>query len=393
MAGRPPLRIGQHGTIKRIEISKGVWVARCRYRDTDGVTRIVERKSPATDQHGKRAEDELLRSLENRKPPGGADVTSATKVTVLIQTHINRLKDDNKAERTIDTYTYTASKLAKLIGGLRVEDATPPRIDAALRSMRTAHGVGMARQAYVLFKGGLKLAVMAGVLPTNPIIDVTPPRAKDSGPKGAKPITTDQLVELLEKLAASEYCRFKDLVDPVTMYIATGLRRSELLGLRWVDYDVVGGIVTVTGKLIRVKAEGLKRVNVTKTKAGTRTIELPVFAREMLSQRRRVPYYGEQSMIFPSTAGTWRDPDNFNKDWRTAREDLGFPDITGHSFRKAMATMGDEGGLSARVMADHLGHANVSMTQNTYMARGRMHPEVADAIQKALVRTPVISDG
>jgi len=137
----------------------------------------------------------------------------------------------------------------------------------------------------------------------------------------------------------------------------------------------------------------LKRIPKPKSKAGARSIPLPLFAREMLAARKRTPYYGEQSMMFPSTAGTWRDPDNFNKDWRQAREDLGFPDVTGHSFRKTVATVIDEGGLSARIGADHLGHANVSMTQNTYMARGRTHPEVAALLEKAVVKPPLKSDG
>jgi pimeloyl-ACP methyl ester carboxylesterase len=45
MAGRPPLRIGTHGKISRINQGRGKWLARCRYRDTDGVTRIVEKLS------------------------------------------------------------------------------------------------------------------------------------------------------------------------------------------------------------------------------------------------------------------------------------------------------------------------------------------------------------
>ena len=45
-------------------------------------------------------------------------------------------------------------------------------------------------------------------------------------------------------------------------------------------------------------------------------------------------YYGEQTMIFPSTAGTWRDPNNFNRDWRRVRDELALPDVTSHSFRK-----------------------------------------------------------
>jgi integrase len=392
MAGRPPLRIGQHGKITRTEIEKGMWIARCRYRDTDGVTRVVERKSPSADQHGKKAEDLLIESLATRQAPGGGDINQATKVADLIRRHIDRLREDGKADRTIDTYNFTAGKLAKLIGGLRVSDATPPRIDAALRSMKTAHGLGMTRQALVLFRGGLQLAVMAGVLPTNPTRDVPNGWLDDGGAKGAKAVPTGELADLMEKLNASEFCRYKDLVDPITMYAATGLRRSELLGLRWVDYNPLMGSVTVTGKLVRVKGKGLKWVPKPKTKAGFRTIVLPLNAREMLARRKATPYYGQQSMVFPSTAGTWRDPDNFNKDWRQARADLGFPDITGHSFRKGMATLIDEGGLSARVGADHLGHANVSMTQNVYMARGKEHPEVAALIEKAMVRSPTKTD-
>lgn len=388
MAGRPALQIGQHGKITRKQLDKGVWIARCRYRDTDGVTRLVERRSPEFDQHGRKAENALLQSLDGRRAPGAADVTAATKVTALITAHIDRLKEDNKASRTIDTYTYTAGKLAKLIGGLRVADATPPRLDAAVWSMKNAHGAVMARQAHMLLKAGLQLAVMSGVLPTNPVRDVKPPTVEDTGPKGAKPIAAAELWPLLEKIRASEECQRKDLADPITMYVATGLRRSELLGLRWSDYDPSAGIVTVTGKLVRVKGEGLQRVGKAKTKAGLRSIHLPQFAVAMLTQRRKRDYYGQQTMMFPSTAGSWRDPDNFNSDWRKARTDLGLPDVTGHSFRKAVATIADEAGFSARMAADHLGHAQVSMTQNTYMSRGQSHPEIAAAIQAAVVGTP-----
>lgn len=89
-------------------------------------------------------------------------------------------------------------------------------------------------------------------------------------------------------------------------------------------------------------------------------------------------------MIFPSTAGTLRDPDNFNRVWRQVRDELGASRISSHSFRKAVATLIDEDGLSARVGADHFGHANVSMTQNVYMTRGRVHPQVADLLDGAV---------
>ena len=377
MAGRPPLRIGSHGKISRKHLGDAVWLARCRYRDGDGVTRIVERRGPVGDQYGKLAEDALIEALGARRTPAaGGEVTLDTKLTVLVDRHIDRLEEDGRAATTIDTYRVTAGKLAKAIGGVRVGEATPARIDAALRSMRTSHGAGMARHARVILRGGLQLAVMATVLGSNPVRDISPIMSKGK-PKGARALAGDELRELLAKLRTSEFCQKYDLVDPITMLIATGLRRSELLGLRWADYHQAAATISVTGKVSRVTGKGLVRFSQTKTAAGARTLPLPRFAVDMLTARRTLPYLSEQLVIFPSTAGTLRDPSNFGRDWRMVRDSLGVPDVTSHSFRKSLATLIDDDGLSARIGADHLGHSKVSMTQDRYMARGRLHTEVA----------------
>lgn len=168
------------------------------------------------------------------------------------------------------------------------------------------------------------------------------------------------------------------------MLVATGLRRSELLALRWPDFDAAASTLTITGKLVRGTGRGLQRIDETKTPADTRTIALPVFAVRNLKARHDQPFFGEQLMIFPSTAGTWRDPNNFGKQWRQVRDELGVPEMTTNSFRKSIATLIDEGGLSARVGADQLGHSKVSMTQDRYMARGRVHTEVADLLDRAI---------
>lgn len=81
---------------------------------------------------------------------------------------------------TLATYRFAVGKLQKFIGGLRVDEASPARIDAALRSMRTAHGATMARQAKTILRGALQLAVMANVLGSNPVRDVQPLRSKPS---------------------------------------------------------------------------------------------------------------------------------------------------------------------------------------------------------------------
>jgi integrase len=246
-----------------------------------------------------------------------------------------------------------------------------------------AHGATMARQSKTILKGALQLAVMSNVLGANPVRDVQPIKSK-AQPQGATALTGDQLRDLLVKLRASVYCQDHDLVDPITLLIATGLRRSELLALRWTDFDAAAGTLTVAGKVVRVAGKGLARIDDTKSDAGKRTIPLPQFAITVLTERRHLPYLGEQTVIFPSTAGTLRDPNNFGKQWRTVRDDLGVAGVTTHSFRKTVATLIDDEGLSARVGADQLGHSKVSMTQDRYMSRGRVHAKVAELLDRTI---------
>lgn len=235
MAGRPALRIGQHGRITRKYLGGGIWLAQCRFRDTDGVTRKVQRLGPADehDKYGKLAADALIEALADRRPPTGAgSIGLETLVMKLVAQHIERLAEDGRSARTLDTYRYTATKLANFMAGVKVGEASPARLDAALRSMRSTHGPTMARQARTLLSGALQLAVLNNVLAANPVRDVQAIKSKNP-PEGAHALTADQLRDLLAKLRSSETCRQRDLTDPITLLIATGLRRSELLALRW----------------------------------------------------------------------------------------------------------------------------------------------------------------
>jgi integrase len=217
------------------------------------VTRIVQRLSPADehDKHGKLAEDALIEALAERRPPSGPDAISLdTLVMTLVDQHIGRLAEDGRSISTLDTYRYDATKLAKFVGGVRVGESTPARLDAALRSMRTAHGPTMARRGRILLLGALQLAVLNNVLAANPVRDVQSIRSK-SAPKGAEALTANQLHELLLRLRTSETCQTRDLVDPITILIATGLRRSELLALRWSDFDATARTVAVCARAAR----------------------------------------------------------------------------------------------------------------------------------------------
>jgi hypothetical protein len=113
----------------------GLWLARCRFRDSDGVVRIGQRPGPADeyDQHGKLAEDALIDALSDPRRSSHSDgIGLETPVTALVEQHLVRLAEDGRSPVTLHTYRFAAAKLSKFIGGVRVGEASPARIDAAL---------------------------------------------------------------------------------------------------------------------------------------------------------------------------------------------------------------------------------------------------------------------
>lgn len=110
-------------------------------------------------------------------------------------------------------------------------------------------------------------------------------------------------------------------------------------------------------------------------------MRLPSFAVSML--RRRKLASGGRGPVFPDSEGGWRDPSNTSRDLRDARGSEEFAWVTSHVFRKTAATEMDRAGLTARQIADQLGHAKVSMTQDRYLGRRAVDRAASDALDRA----------
>ncbi|WP_081448876.1 tyrosine-type recombinase/integrase [Geodermatophilus obscurus] len=122
-----------------------------------------------------------------------------------------------------------------------------------------------------------------------------------------------------------------------------------------------------------------------KTDAGRRTIALPPQTLNPLRQRlAQLPTAADPTVLFPSPKGLLRDPNNTSGDLLQALDRVGFPWATSHTFRRTVATRLDDAGLSARQIADHLGHSRPSLTQDVYLGRGTASPLTAAALQRTL---------
>lgn len=127
----------------------------------------------------------------------------------------------------------------------------------------------------------------------------------------------------------------------------------------------------------RLTGVGLVR-KATKTETGERVLVLPRFVISML--RQRDPDGEATGPVFPDTLGGWRDPSNTRRAFREARGSDGFAWVTSHVFRRTCATILDTAGQTSRAIADQLGHARVSMTQNHYLGRRIANPGAAAAL-------------
>lgn len=405
--GRPPLPLGAHGKITRELLPDGRWLAKARYRGADGVVRKIKRTSPAgaKDVRGLRAEEALKAAIaELVGDVSDGEITARTELKVLVARYVEELETSGKAIRTRDTYRRDAGLLLERLGALRVGEATAQRLGRVLDDLAAKHGATSAKRCKTVLTAIMGLAVREGALARNPVRDVEQIRVPSAGRESARALTAEELALLLHRLKTSTVtlpaerrgkrealkktvrvwaCEV-DLVDPIVCLAGTGLRRSELLGLRWQDVDLEKGTITVTGHVVRARGGGLVREDVTKTASSARTIAIPDFVAEMLEERKADPARAVASkqagVIFASTTGTLRDPDNFAAQWRRIREAIGFGWVASHTFRKTVATRLDESGLSARIAADMLGHSKVSMTTDHYQARRRVHAAAADAL-------------
>lgn len=149
--------------------------------------------------------------------------------------------------------------------------------------------------------------------------------------------------------------------------VATGLRLGEALGITWADIDLATGTLAVRRTTVRVKGEGLvaKRV---KSRASERALLLPAWCVELL-RARRVRLSAFEGPLFPDSRGGWRDRSNVGKAFRQVRGGSKFEWVRTHTYRETVATLLDQSGASARMIANQLGHSRVSMTQDVYLGR------------------------
>lgn len=369
--GRPPLPVGTHGRISYLELGPKRVRARTRFRDWDGQVRYVA----AVAASKAAAERRLQSALVDRRDvvTGGGDITRETKVSDLAARWLERIDaDPDKAASTKARYhDVVDSFITPGVGALRVREVNTQALDRLLTVVKERHGAANARTVRSVMSGMLKMAVSYDAMPTVPITTVKLGAAR----KMARALTSEECQTLLENLTTDETIAHLDLVDLVEFMLGTGMRIGEVCALREAQVDLAAGTVEVSATMSRVGLEDRP-----KTKAGWRVIAVPSRIVELLRRRMEDETIATEVVMFPSPLGRIRDASNTTGDLRRALDNAGFDWVTSHTFRKTVATRLDQAGLTARAIADHLGHAQPSLTQDVYMGRRVASSEAASIL-------------
>jgi integrase len=229
------------------------------------------------------------------------------------------------------------------------------KVGAALSAQTVLHVHRTLSQA-------LTHAVKTEVLFRNPAEQVRPPRP----PSREIAILTKTEVATMLRNAGSLYL-------PVLVAVTTGIRRGELLGLRWSDIDFKAGRLTVNQSLERVKGKTVFKSP--KTKGSRRTITLPALTVENLKEHRAEQAaerlrlgLGKPDLVFAHVDGLPMDPDSLTKAFDKLIAATGVRRITFHGLRHTHISHQLMDGVHIKIVSERAGHANVSTTLALYAA-------------------------
>ena len=371
--GRPPLALGTFGAIRFYKTDSG-WRAITTARDFDGRTRRVERHGTSKAA----AERALKLAFRDRaKTQTSGDITGDTRVALLAEAWFAGLSGLSPV--TMQAYRDRLDRqIIPGLGELRVRELTVGVLDRHLRLIANKHGKATAKMCRSVLSGMCGTAARHDALPSNPVKSVGTVQA--SARKAPRALSIAELRQLRAALTYDDKAVARDLPDLVSFLMATGLRIGEASGLTWGSVDLDAGTVNVRGAAVRLKGQGIV-IKGTKRETSARTLLLPRWCVEMLSERARFFDAAPGDPLFPAPLGGWRDPSNTQADLGEAFKAAGFDWVTSHVFRKSVATVMDLAGLSARAAADQLGHANTTMTLNVYMGRQVSITGAAEALE------------
>ncbi len=328
-------------------------------------TDTVKRKKfyAKTQKEAIRKRNEALRELEKGTLPTGTQ----QKFGPFLE---NWIEEVHKSQVRLSTYVkykkLIRSYIIPSLGNIWLQKLTPQHVQhlysemgqkgLSSKTINSTHGV---------LHVALKHALRWNLVSRNVCDLVTPPRIVKHA---MTPLTVEQARSLLEGVNKH---RLKVLL---TLAVVSGMRRGELVGLRWSDIDFEQKYLMVLRTVDYIPHYGYV-VGEPKSAAGKRKIQLPLFLVDLLKQhlveqnQRRLEV-GEKwenlDQVFPDLHGGYFNPTYLDKMFSKLLQEIGVPHMRLHDLRHSAATILLSLGVNAKVIQELLGHSDIVITLGIY---------------------------
>ena len=327
---------------------------------------------------------EKLRGLQSDIHTGMLADTDDMTVKDYLALWVERKEREGLKPNTVQSYRETVHRsIVPYLGKVRLEKLRPLDIEHMLTKMhKDGKSTSTGRYALLVLKMALKQAVHWQMLPRNAADAVRPPKVERQEMQFWTP------GEVANFLAHTETHRLH-----AVFYLAlmTGMRRGELLGLRWQDVDLENSSLTVRHNLVEVQGEGVpgkkrngketvssRRVELTtpKTKASRRTLKLSAGTVSKLIEHQRrqqaektqaAEAWQEEGFVFAGPAGGHTMPDALSNYYTRLVKESGVRPIRFHDMRHTAASLMIRRGIPIKTVSERLGHTDVAFTLRIYV--------------------------
>ncbi len=247
----------------------------------------------------------------------------------------------------------------KLLTSRRVERIEAQKLPKGL-SAKTVRNINQ------VISSAMDLAVAQKIILENPTNACSLPRVEH---KEMQTISSEQLQAFPEEAKRS------GVYEMYYIDLSTGLRRGELLGLKWEDIDMNQGIIRVRRQISRIDGKIVEAP--LKTKNSYRAVTISPQAIEVLKAQKEK---ANDEYVFSSPNGGPISPDSVNNMLKRVLERAGIPKVRFHDLRHTFATLALQNGVDIKTVSGMLGHFSAGFTLDTYA-------HVTTVAQKEAVQT------
>lgn len=350
--------------------------------ERDPLTGKRERKYKTVTGTKKQAEAELRKMISDLET-GNITTPSAIKLSNWMDTWLTTYLPDI-AQTTKDDYIAKIGLYIKpVLGHCPLRAIKNNDIQLWVNNLKSS---GLSpktiRNVYNNLNAALKKAVVLRMIPHNPCEGTVLPKLQ-------KPQTNVYSITQIQNALA--------VADDLSTYLlillgaSVGLRRGEMAALQWKDVDLVKNTISIYQSRVHTTLGIIEKAP--KTQAGKRTITIGHDVANVLRDAKSIydkalcnnPGFKDLGYVLFKENGEPFHPDSLTQKWERFIAKHKLPSIRLHDLRHSNATAMIAAGINAKVVQHRLGHANVSITLNTYThVLPEMDQEAADKLNNAL---------